>query len=122
MQGVSLEVILLLLLEMVGLEAAVPRASWLPAPELSFAGSRGRENEIPPWREGLGPQTEASRLCIINHRSRGTPLSSLPSWPVLQNLGEAEDAKGAFWALSVDYLPANKEPTALQIHLLGVLP
>ena len=43
MQGVSLEVILLLLLEMVGLEATVPRASWLPAPELSFAGSRGRE-------------------------------------------------------------------------------
>lgn len=53
-QGVSLEVILLLLLEMVGLEATVPRASWLPVPELSFAwGVEEGSNEI-PLREGLG--------------------------------------------------------------------
>lgn len=47
MQGVSLEVILLLLLEMVGLEATVPRASWLLPRSSALLGVEEGRNEIP---------------------------------------------------------------------------
>ena len=76
-----------------------------------------------PWREeGLGPQTEASSLCIINHRSQGKPIVKFVQLASPPEPGRCRRCEGAFWALGVDYMPANKEPTALQIHRLGVLP
>lgn len=54
MQGVSLEVILLLRLEAVGLEATVWRASWLLPRSSAWLGVEEGRNEIPLERRRAG--------------------------------------------------------------------
>lgn len=54
MQDVSLEIILLLLLEAVGLEATEQRASWLLPQSSAWLGVEEGRNEIPLERRRAG--------------------------------------------------------------------
>lgn len=74
------------------------------------------------WRRGRAraSQTEASRdwLCC---KSQGSPILSLPSWPVLKDIGDADGARNFLdpWHGS---LACNCRIHSLEIHRPVVLP